>query len=220
MIRSLKIIFLSLTMVCTANIFANDFDIRSSAYQKEKKEKKEKKFIDDESRASRKGNVMIQVSLNVGHHLGFTKNYSSFGYDYAYNGIIPGLTINLDYNVHRYVGVGVFYAVGFQNYKKSNVFYLGNAFGARTTFHWWQMLDDRSDKDLFSDKIDFDIHFHAGGFLISEKNKTDNTKHKKYGFNAGAGVSFKYYFVNNFGVAIDAGFEEASFAKLGFVIKI
>jgi hypothetical protein len=100
------------------------------------------------------------------------------------------------------------------------VFYLGNAFGARTTFHWWQMLDDKSDKDLFSDKIDMDVHVHAGGFLLSEKNKNDNTKLKTFGFNAGAGIGFKYYFVKSFGVAIDFGYEESSYAKLGLVVKI
>jgi hypothetical protein len=200
------------------NSNANDFNFNKTNFLL--KEKKEKKLIDDGTGAAQKGNFMIQISLNVGHHVGFVNNYSSFGYGYSYSGIIPGATLNLDYNVHRYVGVGLYYAVGFQNYKISKVFYLGNTFGARTTFHWWQMLDDKSDKDLFSDKIDFDVHVHAGGFLISEKNKTDGTKLKKFGFNAGAGMGFKYYFVKNFGVAMDFGYEESSYAKLGFVIKI
>jgi hypothetical protein len=218
MAKLLRIIFLLITLSCCSNIFASDFTIHSN--HSFEKEKKEKKSFDEEVGAAQKGNFMIQVSLNVAHHLGFAKNYSSFGYGYVYDGIIPGLTLNLDYNVHRYVGVGLFYSVGFQNYKKSNVFYLGNAFGARGTFHWWQLLDDKSDVDLFSDKIDFDIHAHLGGFALSEKNKNDNSKVKKFGFNAGAGVGFKFYFVKSFGVAIDAGFEEASYAKLGLVIKI
>ena len=177
-------------------------------------------MINDGTGAAQKGNTMIQASLNIGHHLGFKKNYSSYGFDYAYNGLIPGATINFDYNVHRYVGVGLYYSVGFQTYKVSNIFYLGHAFGARTTFHWWQMLDDKSDKDLFSDKIDFDVHLNVGGFLLSEKNKIDNTKVKTFGVNAGLGLGFKYYFVKNFGVAIDFGYEETSYAKLGIVVKI
>lgn len=212
--------FLLILLFLNINVFSNDFILHQPGNYEEEKVKKEKKLIDDGTGASQKGNFMMQVSLNVAHHLGFKTNYSSFGYGYAYNGIIPGLTLNLDYNVHRYVGVGLYYSVGFQSFKKSNVFYLGNAFGARTTFHWWQMLDDKSDADLFSDKLDFDVHVHVGGFLLSEKNKNDNSKVKKYGVNAGAGIGIKYYFVKNFGVAIDAGFEETSYAKLGLVVKI
>lgn len=205
--------------IYTVNIFSKDFNIYTTSFYKPKKEKDTSGELVEHG-ASQKNNFMIQASLNVGHHLGFKNNYSSFGYGYTYSGIIPGITLNLDYNVHKYVGVGLYYAVGFQNFKVSNVFYLGNAFGIRTTYHWWQMLDDKSDKDLFSDKIDMDVHIHAGGFILSEKNKNDNTKIKTYGFNAGAGIGFKYYFVKSFGVAIDFGYEESSYAKLGLVVKI
>ena len=213
------ILFFIVFITYSINLISKDFKIHTTSFYKPKKEK-EKNTTVDENGASQKGNFMIQASLNVGHHLGFKNNYSSFGYDYAYTGLIPGVTLNLDYNVHKYVGVGLYYAVGFQNFKVSNVFYLGNSFGARTTLHWWQMLDDKSDKDLFSDKIDMDVHLNIGGFLLSEKNKNDNTKVKTFGFNAGAGFGFKYYFVKNFGAAIDFGYEEASYGKLGLVVKI
>ena len=144
---------------------------------------------------------------------------SSFGYDYAYTGLIPGVTVNLDYNVHKYVGIGVNYSAAFQKFSKSKVFYLGNFFGARCVFHWWQLFSDKSGKSLAADKIDFDIHFHAGGYLITEKNLVTSQKIKQLGFNAGGGIGFKYYFVRNFGVAIDAGYEEASWLKVGFVFK-
>lgn len=215
--NNIKFIILLSLIVLANNNFSRGLGLDTSSFYK--KEKKEKKMIDDGTGAAQKGNMMIQASLNIGHHLGFKKNYSSYGFDYAYNGLIPGATLNLDYNVHRYVGVGLYYSVGFQTYKVSNIFYLGHAFGARTTFHWWQMLDDKSDKDLFSDKIDLDLHLHIGGFLLSEKNKIDNTKIKNFGVNAGVGLGFKYYFVKNFGVAMDFGYEETSFAKLGIVVK-
>ena len=146
--------------------------------------------------------------------------YSGFGYDYAYTGLIPGVTVNLDYNVHKYVSVGVAYSVAFQKFTKSNVFYLEHAFGARSSFHWWQMLADKSDGRLLADKIDFDIHVHVGGFLLTEKNINTGKKLKQLGVNAGGGIGFKYYFVRNFGVAIDAGYEEASWLKIGLAFKI
>jgi hypothetical protein len=168
--------------------------------------------------ASAKGKVVIQPALNFGHHLGFGKlNYGGVNYG---SGLVPGVTLNIDANVHDYVSVGVFYSAAFRNYKTADVFYLGNAFGARIAFHWWQFIDDKSDSDLFSDKIDFDVHVHLGGYYVRYKDKTLDTKAAAKGFNAGAGVAIRYYFIPHFGVAIEAGYEESSWAKLGFAIKI
>lgn len=199
--------------------FSEEPGLQSSETNNIKKEKKDKRISSIDG-ASYKGNFIIQPTLNFGHHTGFKKVKSSYGFDYTYSGFIPGVTLNLDYNVHDYVGVGVYYSVGFQKFKISNISYLGNAFGVRGVFHWWQLMDDKSDKELLSDKIDLDIHFHLGGFLLSEKNKTTDTKIRQSGFNAGGGIGLKYYFVKNFGVAIDAGYEETSWAKLGLVFKI
>ncbi|MDB5227705.1 MAG: hypothetical protein JWN78_1898 [Bacteroidota bacterium] len=168
--------------------------------------------------ASAKGRLVIQPALNFGHHLGFGKlNYGGNNYG---SGLIPGVTLNIDYNVHDYVSVGVFYSAAFRNYKTADVFYLGNAFGARVAFHWWQLLDDKLDADLFSSKVDFDVHAHFGAYLVSYKDKIANTKTKAKGFNAGGGIAIRYYFVDHFGVAIEFGYEETSWAKLGFAIKI
>lgn len=197
----------------------NFYSSRDSTIVPNSKKEKKKNTITSIDGASQKGAFAFQPALNFGHHTGFKKVYSSFGYDYAYTGLIPGVTVNLDYNVHKYVGVGIYYSAAFQKYTKSNVFYLGNFFGARCVFHWWQLLSDKSGNNLSSNKIDFDIHFQTGGYLISEKNLNSKQKIKHLGFNGGGGIGFKYYFVRNFGVAIDAGYEEASWLKVGFVFK-
>ena len=214
------IIILSSHTVFAEGYGIRDFNIKSDSttLRKSKKENKSKMATSFDG-ASQKGSFAFQPALNFGHHTGFKKVYSSFGYDYAYTGLIPGVTVNLDYNVHKYVGIGVNYSAAFQKFSKSKVFYLGNFFGARCVFHWWQLFSDKSGKSLAADKIDFDIHFHAGGYLISEKNLVTSQKIKQLGFNAGGGIGFKYYFVRNFGVAIDAGYEEASWLKVGFVFK-
>jgi hypothetical protein len=188
---------------------------------KQEKTKKGKRTKPSEVRegASAKRNIVIQPSINFGHHSGFSKRYSGFGYGYAYTGLIPGITLNIDGNVHKYVSVGAYYGVAFQKYTVSNILYLNHVFGARTNFHWWQLLADKTGKDLFADKIDFDIHTHIGGYMAVEKNNTTNIKLKHLGVNAGGGIGFKYYFVKNFGVALDAGYEEASWLKLGLALK-
>lgn len=187
-------------------------------FGKEKKSKPDRSTEDEG--ASAKKNFVIQPNINFGHHSGFSKIHSGFGYDYYYTGLIPGLTLNMDANVHKYVSVGVFYGVAFQKFTKSNVLYMNHVFGARTVFHWWQMLADNSDKQLFADKIDFDIHTHVGGYMAIERDNNTTSKLKHLGFNAGGGIGFKYYFVKHFGIALDAGYEEASWLKLGLAIKI
>ncbi len=214
-----------LIFISAYTIFAKEFSVKrfsmnrdSTIVENPKKEKKKNSLSSVEG-ASQKGTFAFQPALNFGHHTGFKKVYSSYGYDYAYTGLIPGVTVNMDYNVHKYVGIGVYYSAAFQKYTKSNIFYLGNFFGARCVFHWWQLLSDKSGNNLSSNKIDFDIHFQTGGYLISEKNLATKQKIKHLGLNGGGGIGFKYYFVKNFGVAIDAGYEEASWLKVGFVFK-
>lgn len=184
----------------------------------DKKNKGDKIYTPITKGASAKKNFVIQPTLNVGHHLGF-KNLNYGGTRYG-TGLLLGLTLNLDYNVHDYVSVGVFYSFGQKNYKDSNVSYLGNAFGARCAFHWWQFLSDKLGKELLAEKLDFDVHAHLGAYYTIFKDKTLNIKSKKIGVNAGGGIALRYYFVEHFGVAIEAGYEEASWAKIGFAIKI
>ncbi|HMV14380.1 MAG TPA: hypothetical protein PKD39_09775 [Chitinophagales bacterium] len=192
-----------------------------SSIDKEKKEKKQKNKADDGVEgAAAKGDFVIQPAINFGFHSGFVKQYSGFGYGYAYTGLIPGVTLNLDYAAHDYASVGLYYGVSFQKFTVSKVSLLHHTFGARVQFHWWQMLADRSGKELLADKIDFDIHAHIGGYYLTEKNLISDQKLKHLGVNAGGGIGFKYYFVKHFGVALDAGYEEASWLKLGLAIKI
>ena len=203
--------------ILTASFSEETFKMISQ--QEKKKKEKRTKITEDLEGASAKRNIVLQPAINFGHHSGFTKRSSGFGYGYTYSGLIPGITLNIDGNVHKYVSVGVYYGIAFQKYTVSNVLYLNHVFGARTNFHWWQLLADKTGKDLFANKIDFDIHTHIGGYMAVEKNNNTNTKLKHLGINAGGGIGFKYYFVKYFGVALDAGFEEASWLKLGLALK-
>ena len=215
-------------IVFSSQLFAENLNIETEKKSENNFNKSEVSFIENEKGtkiytpvsegASAKKNVVIQPTLNVGHHLGFASlNYAGTKYG---TGLLLGFTLNLDYNVHDYVSVGAYYSVAYKNYKSTNVSYFGQATGARVALHWWQLLDDKLDKELLSEKLDFDIHGHIGAYFISYKDKTLDTKTKKIGVNAGGGVALRYYFVEHFGVAIEAGYEEASWAKIGFAIKI
>lgn len=153
------------------------------------------------SGAAHKGMFILQPDLNVG---------SNYGGRY-YNGgfFMPGFTFNIDIGVHDYVSVGPYAGFGARN----GFYYIGA--GARGVFHWWQLVDDKVSADLKSDAIDFYLPVFLG---------VDFGKYKGYGsgarFKGGAGLGFRYYFVEKFGVNLEWGWMEMSYAKIGVTIKV
>ncbi|MFN8283886.1 MAG: hypothetical protein U0U67_11770 [Chitinophagales bacterium] len=218
--HQLKITFTILIILFHCSLFAEDLCDKTEVNitKNEKESDGTKLYTPVAEGASAKKNFIIQPTLNIGHHIGFgSLNYAGTTYG---NGLLLGMTLNLDYNVHDYVSIGAYYSFAQKNYKTTNVAYLGNAFGARIALHWWQLLADKTGKELLAERLDFDVHAHIGAFLVSFKDKTLDAKTKKVGLNAGGGIALRYYFVDHFGVAIEAGYEEASWAKIGFAVKI
>ncbi|MEZ5037005.1 MAG: hypothetical protein R2760_05885 [Chitinophagales bacterium] len=152
------------------------------------------------SSAASKGMLIIQPDLNLGDHGGFSKNSGGVGF-------IPGFTLNVEYGVHDYVSVGGYFGYGARN-KAHHI-----AVGARGTFHWWQLLDDKVSADLKSDKIDFYMPVHLGVYMYMGGGTTAR-------FNGGAGLGFRYYFVDNIGVNMEWGRQEMSWAKIGVQFKL
>lgn len=153
--------------------------------------------------AAAKGNFIIQADFNLGStHPGSR----GWGY-YRGGGFVPGFTLNLDYNVHDYASVGGFIGYG----ARYGLHHL--AIGARGTFHWWQLLDDKVSADLKSDKIDFYMPVHLGVYMYMGGGTTAR-------FNGGAGLGIRYYFVDNIGINMEFGRQEMSWAKLGFQFKL
>lgn len=156
--------------------------------------------------AAHKGMVILQPDFNLGSHSGFGNWYWG---GYSRFGFVPGFTFNADFGVHDYVSVGPY--VGFGGREG----YMVMGVGARGVFHWWQLLDDKVNADLLSDKIDFYFPVHMGVIM-------DRFKPYKWhaGFNAGSGLGFRYYFVDQFGVNLEWGWQEMSWAKFGLTVKL
>jgi hypothetical protein len=161
--------------------------------------------------SSEKGDFVIQPNLNLGGYGGFA-GYSGFGI---------GATLNLDYAVHDYVSVGPW--VGFTSRRQNlnDYSYSRIGFGARGVFHWWQLLDDKVQKDLKSDKIDFYLPVHLGYYFGTVR--FDGEKFNEFsgnGFNAGSGLGIRYYFNEKIGLGFEWGWQEMSWSKLGVAIKL
>lgn len=160
--------------------------------------------------AAHKGMVILQPDFNLGSHGAFGSWYwGGGGYGYVRSSFVPGFTFNVDFGVHDYVSVGPY--VGFGG--RSG--YMVMAVGARGVFHWWQLLDDKVKADLMSDKIDFYLPVHLGVIM-------DRFKPFKWhaAFNGGGGLGFRYYFVKQFGVNLEWGWQEMSWAKVGLTVRL
>lgn len=151
-----------------------------------------------------KGMIILQPDFNMGSH----GSFGGFGGEF-----IPGFTFNADFGVHDYVSVGPFVGLGGKNN------YMEMAIGARGVFHWWQLLDDKVNKDLLSDKIDFYLPVHMGVYM-GRFDFNGNGSEWDADFNAGSGLGFRYYFVKQFGVNLEWGWMELSWAKFGFTVNM
>lgn len=166
-------------------------------------------------KANEKGAVVLQPSFNIGGYYGGPLIRPN-------NGVTIGSTLNFDYSVHDYFAAGLF--AGFTSYINANAEfrYRRVGLGGRGVFHWWKLLDDKVSKDLMSDKIEFYLPLYAGVHII-------NTNIGNFGgttffendtqFRVGAGLGFRYFFNPGFAAALEWGYQEMSWAKLGVAIK-
>ncbi|HUH75663.1 MAG TPA: hypothetical protein VLZ75_14810 [Chitinophagales bacterium] len=157
--------------------------------------------------AVEKGDFVIQPTLNLG----------GFGYG-AYGGTNLGVTANFDYAVHEYVSVGGY--VGFNSLLNSSAKYSRIGFGARGVFHFWQLIDNKTSKDLKSDKVDFYLPVHLGYHIYRFGNDFYGTNLNSGQFRAGAGLGIRYYFSPKIGIAFETGGMEMSWAKIGVAIRL
>ncbi len=89
-----------------------------------------------QAQAHEKGDIILSPFIGAG-------NWGYYGAGYAFP-----VGVNLDFAVHKYADVGPYAGV------MLNGNYTGINFGARGNFNWWQLLDDKVEKDLKSDVID------------------------------------------------------------------
>ena len=157
--------------------------------------------------AAAKGNFIIQADFNLGSTHPGSRKIAGWGF-YGYGGFVPGFTVNLDYNVHDYASVGAYVGYGVRH----KLHHL--AVGARGSFHWWQLLDDKVSKDLKSDKIDFYLPLYMG-VHIGAGYSAINTN-----FGMGSGLGLRYYFTDKIGMNLEWGWMEMSVAKIGVQFKL
>jgi hypothetical protein len=199
MMKLFKIILLALSVIALTLPAEAGVGLNYSAMVKDKTPKGES------SGAVSKGMVILQPDFNLGSHGGLRRGYDDF---------VLGFTFNADFGVHEYISVGPY--LGFGGAGGDRQF----AVGARGVFHWWQLLDNKAGKDLKSNKIDFYLPLHLGVHVFSHRHINGSGRYRDASFGTGVGLGFRYYFSPAFGVNLEWGWQEMSFAKIGVQFKL
>lgn len=87
---------------------------------------------------------MISPGIGLGV---YGRGYGAFGF------ALP-IVLNADFGVHDYVSVGAYGGFWTRGNWGGSGRFNSFHFGARATFHWWQLLDENVSGDLLSDKLD------------------------------------------------------------------
>jgi hypothetical protein len=173
-----------------------------------------------------KGLMQFSISFNMGGHGPVARRRGIYDpYPFPYRGVSgfrPGMTLNFDYAVHKYVSVGGYFGLdgGRDNYR-GYAFgdpKLGVAFGVRTIFHIYQLIADKANTKADPGKLDFYFPFAMGGIIYRYRLPYPNRYHYG-GFHVGAGLGLRYYFARHFGILMELGWLEMSAAKIGFTFK-
>ena len=131
----------------------------------------------------------------------------------------PGLLVSVDFGVHDYVSVGPYAGVNFRGNKSTRA-----VIGARSSFHFWQLADDRAEKDLKQDQIDFYLTLFLGGDIFTEYDGPDNNRirNRGYVYDAGLNLGLRWYpKANNvFALYTELGYTPISYGVIGAAFKL
>lgn len=146
-----------------------------------------------------KGNVLLNPGVGLGSNYGL-----------IYSGFRPSVFFSADFGVHDYVSVGPYVGATFFNGVT------GVDFGARGNFHWWQLLDDKVEKDLLQDQLDIYATLWLGGEIGTGSFNFGR------GFDAGFTQGIRWYpkANNRFALFGEFGWTPISYSTIGATIKI
>lgn len=144
------------------------------------------------AQAHQKGDINLSPGISFG-------NYNYHGPDFGLS-----LIFYADFSPHDYASVGPYFGTVISNGTAFN-------FGARGNFHFWQLTDDKVDKDLKADILDlyFSLYFGA-----------EVSNYYKDRARAGAMLGLRWYFVESVALMFELGGPPVGFTTIGVSFKL
>lgn len=169
-----------------------------------------------------KGDINMSITLGASHYHHLRGGYNNpgwglGGWGYGWSPVSGNALFTMEFAPGRYVGAGFFAGIGgsvlgYGGYGSINV-----PVGGFANFHFYQLIADKTGKNIHADKLDIYAGLNVGtglGFWPGFPNQRANAI--IYG---GPTVGIRYYFKPNFGVTAETGYGKTLFSA-GLTFKL
>lgn len=164
------------------------------------------------------------LSLGIGgaNFLHFDPN-GYYGPRYGFSRLTGQLTFQGEFAVHDYVGLGFTTGIGgggawgpaYSRFAEVNA-----PIGFIVNFHFYQLIEDKTSKDIHGDKLDIYAGLNIGsGLAATFDNRGDRYTRLHPIFFAGPTVGLRYYFVPKVALNAELGYGK-TLANIGFSFKL
>ena len=128
------------------------------------------------------------------------------------------LNLQMEFSIHKYVGLGFTTGIGGRGGLRSDYFGEFNVpIGIIANFHFYQLIEDRTVKNIHADKLDIYLGASLGsGFAIAYYNNFNRVVPMAFG---GIHLGVRYYFAPKVGINCEVGWGK-SLVNAGFVFKM
>lgn len=176
-----------------------------------------------QEKAWTRGSKVLSIGLGVANYYHLDSRYSPSGPGSSgFHGYTPytgQFNLQMEWAVHNYVGIG--FTTGFGGSGRLRNRYQGTAnmpVGLVVNFHFYQLIADRSSKDLHADKLDIYGGLSVGsGFAVGFYDNEDARVVPMAWGGLHAGI--RWYFKPRVALNAEVGFGK-SVANIGFSFKL
>lgn len=159
-----------------------------------------------------KGNINMSVTLGASHFWHLRGSYYNPGWGYGWgwghrSPVSGNLLFTMEFAPGRYVGAGFFAGIGGSalGYGSLNV-----PVGGFANFHFYQLIADKTSKNIHADKLDIYAGLNIGTGLGFWPGFPDHRANAI--IFGGPTVGARYYFNPNFGVTAEMGYGKTIFS--------
>lgn len=150
-----------------------------------------------QAQSFRKGGIYTSLGLGVGQLFHVPSSNSSLSSVWSITG---QLKFQTEFGIHKYVGLGFQVGAGVGS-RWPGFAELNGPVGMMANFHFYQLIDDKSGKDLHSDKLDIYAGLSLGTGLAFYPDFNEVNPLLYFGPHVGV----RYYFTKKFGLNAEIG---------------
>lgn len=172
-----------------------------------------------------KDTKVLGLGLGASQFFHLPNDYTGYGYGLGYGlgGYYAPITGQLnfqgEFGIHKYVGLGFTTGIGGRSGLGFGWSEVNVPVGMIANFHFFQLIADKTGKDIHSDKLDVYAGLNVGTGIAAIFWGNGNGSAVRAlafgGFQAGA----RYYFTDKFGVNLEVGYGK-SIVNGGMVFKL